>query len=280
MRVLAALIVSAGLAASQATAGTLPLMGAGPSSAGVPFTPADLPDLFAWYEADRQVFTDTSCTTPATDTQAVACWGDNSGNNRNMLQATAGNRPTYLSSGMNSLPAIDLNAADEECMLTATNSITPPTAAAASGLAVVDMHAGSEAFSRVLAYAEAFSGDNASTGIIIAQRVNTNDELQSFRGTGVGTQTFTTGTGRAFSVIYDGADGVTYVNDAGAQTSANTNVFAGTGVMVIGVDITGSQTCGTQYFDGRVCLLVMTTSTLDAGERAALQSYAATECGL
>src|SRR5262245_52530797 len=111
-------------------AGSMPLMGAGPAGAGAPpFTPADLTGLLVWYEADSGVFEDDSCTDPAEDTDPVACWDDKSPNDDDLLQATSGKRPTYLSTGMNGLPAIDLNVADEECMVTAGGAVAPGTGA-------------------------------------------------------------------------------------------------------------------------------------------------------
>lgn len=78
-----------GLIACAAFGANLPLLHAGLSGPlGGPFNPGSVPGLAMWYDPSdtTTVFTDTSCTTPATTGQSVACLKDKSGNGCNMTK--------------------------------------------------------------------------------------------------------------------------------------------------------------------------------------------------
>ena len=63
-------------------------------SAGA-FSPSDIASLFGWYDANQEVYQDSSFTTPATaDGDPVGGWKDLSGNGRHLIQSVDGNRPT------------------------------------------------------------------------------------------------------------------------------------------------------------------------------------------
>jgi hypothetical protein len=64
--------------------------------AEVPWTPADLNDLFAWWKADSLDLTNNAL---------VDTWTDSSGNGYSVT-ASAGARPTFKTSQFNSLPAL------------------------------------------------------------------------------------------------------------------------------------------------------------------------------
>src|SRR5664280_2630717 len=85
---------------------------------GTAWTPAQLPNLIAWYKADVGVYTDTACSTPATNSTTVGCWKDQSGNGYDLKQALTG-KPTYLSAGLNGKPTIQHTAATPTGMITA-----------------------------------------------------------------------------------------------------------------------------------------------------------------
>lgn len=66
------------------------------------FSPAQLPDLVAWYDPSdlSTLWQDTAGTTPVTASgQSVARIDDKSGNGYHLTQSTAAARPTYQSSG-------------------------------------------------------------------------------------------------------------------------------------------------------------------------------------
>jgi len=62
------------------------------------FSPADISNLHAWLKADA--------ITGTADGAALATWEDSGSGNRDGLQATAANQPTYVASSINSKPAV------------------------------------------------------------------------------------------------------------------------------------------------------------------------------
>jgi hypothetical protein len=66
-----------------------------------------------WLDASQQntLFTDAGTTPVTTSGQSIYQWNDLSGNSRHAIQATSGNRPTWLSpaNGQNSLGLADFN---------------------------------------------------------------------------------------------------------------------------------------------------------------------------
>lgn len=69
----------------------------------------------AWWDANRDLYTDTGLTTPVVnDGDAVAGWKDQSGNGYHVLQSTAGDRPLYRASvsSINNKPAVEFVSSD------------------------------------------------------------------------------------------------------------------------------------------------------------------------
>lgn len=66
-----------------------------------------------WLKADRGVFSDAACTTPASSGNDVACWQDQSGNGWSYTQATSGNRPNFLTAIQNNQPVIRFNGTSD-----------------------------------------------------------------------------------------------------------------------------------------------------------------------
>lgn len=81
------------------------------SSAWRFWMPNCLSNLAVWYDAidTATVYSDTGCTTNATNGQNVACWRDKSGNNRHVTQSTAGLQPVLNTSNINTRPALTSN---------------------------------------------------------------------------------------------------------------------------------------------------------------------------
>ena len=97
---LKAIALKPGLANSVVTTATLTIT-TGSDGGGGSFTPASLAPAL-WFDASdlSTLFQDTAATSPVTsDGQAIALIRDKSGNNRDLTQATAANRPLYRTSG-------------------------------------------------------------------------------------------------------------------------------------------------------------------------------------
>lgn len=99
----------------------------GGATSAVSFSPIILSSLAAWWDASdiSTLYQDNLLTTPVTtDNQTVGGIKDKSGNNRHAIQATAGKRPTYKSTGFSGRPY--LQSAGAERKLVATFSINQP----------------------------------------------------------------------------------------------------------------------------------------------------------
>lgn len=98
------------LSVGFAHAGSMPLIGAGKPP--TVFTPASLPNLRLWAEANQQVYTDTGCTTPAGNGDPVGCMKDLSGNSFDLTAAAS--RPSLVISAGKS--ALAFTAAGFTCL--------------------------------------------------------------------------------------------------------------------------------------------------------------------
>jgi len=85
------------------------LTAAGSADASGEFDPTDITGLQLWLDADDidTLFTEsTKGTQVASDGDPVGAWDDKSGNNKDAIQATGVNRPTYKAPGMNGVPSL------------------------------------------------------------------------------------------------------------------------------------------------------------------------------
>ena len=78
-----------------------------------PYTTLPVSGAALWLDASQQntIFTDAGTTPVTTSGQSVYQWNDLSGNNRHAIQATSGNRPTWVppASGQNGLGVVGFN---------------------------------------------------------------------------------------------------------------------------------------------------------------------------
>ena len=88
---------------------SLLLMGAGPGNGGSVWTPLALTPMI-WLDATQLGLSDGA---------AVAQFTDLSGNGRHFVQATTANKPTYRSSGINSLASVEADGVDDNMTLAA-----------------------------------------------------------------------------------------------------------------------------------------------------------------
>ena len=85
-----------------------------PSASG--FNPKSITGLALWLDASdaSTLFQDAAATTPATATSdPVGAWLDKSGNARHLTQATSAARPSLLTNGISSKPALNFDGTDD-----------------------------------------------------------------------------------------------------------------------------------------------------------------------
>ncbi|MBZ0165791.1 MAG: hypothetical protein K8I00_03220, partial [Candidatus Omnitrophica bacterium] len=76
-----------------------------------------LANLQFWVKADAGVYTNTACSTAASDTQTIGCWQDQSLQNNDVSEATAGEKPELVASAtdedFNYNPSLLFDGADQ-----------------------------------------------------------------------------------------------------------------------------------------------------------------------
>ncbi len=254
--------------------------GAGKGTPGS-WTPAQLTGLIGWYKADVGVFTDTSCTTPATNTQTVACWKDQSGNSFNLLQATAGDRPQFLSAGLNSKQTIQFTASGNTGLLTASGVVFG-TGNLASGFFIGTMTTNANSFANSVSYCGPTSAScNLSGDFITAFRNNGANSVCSDKGAvstsggGTGCPSVTLSTELRFGGIADGSNITSYLNNVAGTSAAVTDASANNGCISVGQ---GTNACNFTLsafsgWDGVISEIVLTNTALSSSDRALLDSY-------
>lgn len=252
-----------------------------PAAAAAAWTPASLSNLLAWYKADTGVYSDAG-TTLATDTQTVQQWNDQSGNGYHLLQATSGRRPQYLSAGFNSKQTVKFTSATPTGMVTATN-VVAGFGTNASGFFVGQLLTGTASNARAVSLCKPFASDTDANSCIMGFRNAGGDAIASYRGGVVASQAVSLATNLRFGVVYDGANGTSYLNNANATATANTNAFDstdGTYALGVGIELINDRAFGNLGWDGPISEVVITLGALSSGDRNSLDSYFQTHWGL
>lgn len=219
------------------------------------FSPLDIAGLLYWFKADALALSDTD---------PVATWADSSGNGRDAVQATAGNRPTYRTSVLNGKPVVRFNGTTHSLATALFATEAQPNtlflvfarvafAAAATVVSGRDQNnhhairvAGSS--SNKLTYN---SPDDKNDGAIVAGQFY----VVSARFEGASSKLFK-----------DGVD-VTPVGDPGAQA-------------FVGVTLGSAYTQASNFFDGDIAEYAFYSSALSDVDRRAVEAYLGTKYGI
>ena len=201
--------------------------------------------LIARYRADTNV----------TGTSQVSDWGDMSGNSHNLTQGTAGNRPALVSSSINGQPVIRFTRANSHFLARASS----PTISQPYTMAIVlqgSTHPGAQEWVASTASAGQFSGILMSSDakvsvyadatVIKGGAFNTNAHCHIFHAFS------------SFSKLY----------------SDNTQVASGTpgGTGIGGIRI-GTQSAGSEFWNGDVAELLLYDHLLDSTDMTAMAQY-------
>ncbi len=247
---------------------------------GVAFTPSSISGLVAWYKADNDgtnVFTDTACTTAATNSQTVGCWKDKSGNGNDCKQATAGQRPTYLTAGLNSKPTVSFTAASNTGCITASG-VAMGTANTASGFFVGFMTGSTSAFGNSFSYCGPTStACNLSGDFLPGFRNNGANSIEGEKGTVVGAAAaISLSTEFQFGSIADGANIISYLNNSAGSSTAVTDASISAGCIVIGSGNVNACTYNPGSFvqwDGVQSEIVLYNTAINSTDRGNLATY-------
>lgn len=253
-------------------------------SSGSAFTPASLTGLVAWYDASTGVYSDAGVT-PATNTQTVQQWNDQSGNGYHLKQATGGNRPQFLSAGFNSLPSVTFTVAGLTSMQTTADSVIMGTGLVGSVFGVARITTSGGATSRLVGFigngqADDTTSNHSAAWVFVTQATGT---MASFRGGFFASDAsfFSASTNYRFGNIYDNTNNTNYVNNvAGTPVAATGLTWTSPGAIIVSSSTLGSITCGGACWDGPISELVMTNTALSNTDRTNLDNYFKTKWGL
>lgn len=225
----------------------------GASGCGLPFNPATLnPSM--WLQGGNY-------------TNSTGTWRDSSGNGRDAVQSTSGNRPADAT--LNGLTIPDFDGTDDNL----TNSTALSTLLSASAWtcwALVNI----DAISTTSADATCWLNDAicSDTGAFWGMHVhNTTPSIKGYQfdtGAKVATATISLSTTFLAAMRYDGTNIRLSVNGGTAQTVASGNLGGTTGTLRIG------RNFGSEFYDGRIADFgLVPTSTSDTVIQTNLRVY-------
>jgi hypothetical protein len=255
------------------------------------FTPpaAALPDIYnpntslpvsgaaLWLDASQQntIFTDAGTTPVTTSGQSIYQWNDLSGNNRHAIQATSGNRPTWVppASGQNGLGAISFNGSssffDTSMSLNGLSSFS---------IFLVAKSATSGGWQSALRQQSGFQGffvmPWTSNGGAVSPRI-----ILGYDG-GTTTPNTVALTNGAFNLISfirnSGVSNVANVNGVLSSTrSANTASLSES----VNLSIGRYPQPVAEYFSGSIAEIVIFNRALSPSETSSVESYLKTKWG-
>jgi hypothetical protein len=249
----------------------------------VPWTPAQLTGLIAWYKADNDstnVFSDVGCTTPQTTNGGnVLCWKDRSGVGRNITNGSGSGRPTYTLAGLNGKPTITFVAASSQYLGMGTGTAMG-TGTSGSGFAIGTMNTGTNSFGRLVTYAPPAAGDGTTGGFIYVFRATATNAIEATKGPTVVTAAgaaVSLATETRFGAIANGTTITSYINGAAAGTpGSGSNSFISGGCIFVGTNVgSGCSPSTGGEWDGNVSEIVITNTAMSSTDIANLDAYLA-----
>ena len=250
--------------------------GDGPGGVG---TTDGTSSLVLWLRADQGLFSDTACTTPATNTGDVACWQDQSGNARNYTQSTAANQPNYFTNILNNHPVVRLNGSSDY--------LTNP----GSGGAV--LAAGDDTFTYLATWMSNIStnlqvvfeqnnvtlvaGMRAAFLVVPGGSYGFNGEANDFHNA----TPFTTGQFELSSIVLNGnASNNVYVFDSGTESIGTINIttqnVGTTGGSAVGYKIPSNS----EYLNGDLPEVIVFSDALNDVNRILVENYMSARYGI
>ena len=204
---------------------------------------------------------------------AVSQWSDKSGNSRHAAQGTAGKRPLFAATGLNSMPAIDCDGTDDELLLAGVTSLTSVN----QSLFVVAKRDNAGGRAEI-----SIAIGNASIGDSIAEIPRWSDNIMY---TQVG---YNVNRPATTSVITD----LPYISSAtggSIQRSYTNGTLVGTGTtqsttpFSVTAGYIGSGTAvstSNRYFDGKISEIVLLPQEASTVTRQLVEGYLAHKWGL
>lgn len=227
------------------------------------WTPASIPGILGWYEAD------TGVTTSSGNVTAV---NDLSGNSNNLVNS--GTVPFNATSAYNSKPAFDFVAANGAALI--KSSFPIGTGTDASAFFIGQMSSSTDNFGGAITYGDGANNDfNGTGGMALLTRTGTTSSFESDRLSNAIDTAVSTGTNARFGIVFQGviARLTHYLNNSAGGTLDITGPanWTNNGTLVIGNRYLGSV--GGGAWQGPICAIVITNSIVGSSDRGLLDTY-------
>ena len=221
---------------------------------GGSWTPADLPGLQVWLEADA--------ITGLSDTDPVATWADLSVNGHDFVQATSGRRPLYRTGIINGLPVVRFDGTDDR--LSNTDAITYGTVFMVTEKGSAGIIWGAGAAGTATEYIGSPSG--APSEFFLAWNGDTSSSSSTGRALiDAGLDTYEANTDHQ---LRKGGDTVLTGSSPLSTPPSRSQSYLGTRNQL------------NSFFGGDIALFIVTNAVLSSSDRTALETWATTKYGL
>ena len=243
-----------------------------------PWEPSDI-TLALWLDAnDAATITQSSGT--------VEQWNDKSGLGRNVSQTTAGLRPAYNGTGLNSRPTLTASSPSDKWLSTNTNTSGFSGGPNLWAITVCTMNTATDNSGRLLSMDQVGRtdfGNNDLSAILI--RDGTQNRIQSYRqlsGTGPKSNVAVAlDTPVIVSTIYDGVNNTTYVNGvAGTPVASGEGNFTTDPRLTVFAYLGGGSTAAGAEWNGSCSEIIVGDTALSSQNRERLEGYLAHKWGL
>ena len=230
-------------------------------------------NLWTWLKADAGVYSDAG-TTPATNGGTVQQWNDSHTGARHFAQATAGNRPTWVTNAINTtLPALRFDPTVVDTPATAQYLLGPSASALTAGeIFIVVKKAGADPGDGTKASLWDFEA-NGNSNVYPYSDGHIYDGWGSGSRYDSGDPTPSVNTWRLYNVVSTSSEWTSFIDGTQQFTTSPGNV-------AFGIPNLGRDTNTGKGFGGDVAELIMYSAKCSAPDKVQTKAYIAAKYGL
>lgn len=203
--------------------------GFGPS--GGAFTPASLTGLKLWVKGDANTFSDTGCSSAATNGNPVKCWGDNSGLGNNLVSGSAA-VANLATNNLNSMATVNFVTTASQ-PLEAAVTLSPATTISCFGLFEDTVGIpNNDRFISVQGSGQSNDYGNANSFNLDQSASTTLTLQQNFGSVASGTNALSTW--YQYGFVFNGTTATLYIGGTSAGSSSNTSTMTSPPTIAVG----------------------------------------------
>ena len=241
------------------------------------WTPANLPNLIAWYKADAGVYSDLG-TTAAIDGAAVVQWNDQSPNHYHLVQNDSNpHQPILHKTGWTGgKPALYFDQTPPNGQQMMSGPVAMGSGSPFSAFAVAEMEATTGSNGRVLSYGPPAGPDYSAGGAVLISRSGATAVMGTYRNGPTATIPLAYATNAHIGFVGDGSITTGYVNNSttgGAPANPDNSTFTTGGNIGVGGQVSSGAMSYASNWQGYIAEVVLTNAALSPADRASLEAY-------